>query len=281
MNFPVVTWQVTAPSFEVSDGNTSIPYTPTVNPVWGFGITNAAPPYATQAAADTIGDTVASGVAASGYGSALVEYTVTDTVTPDLSVLTLKVTATLGAFDLVFSSLEDANFYGFDSTYIIVANGQTVTGTKNVAGVWAPSGVSGDVTRTLKQRAAASSSEMSGQVTDVVNWGEVADIEVKSTLFPAANAFKWYASQAIYAAKANRVPSDTNNILENLLEAAAAGASFRIYEGYANTAGYTNDNYLEAKMPGVVQKSQATDVISADDEPRLWSLAGLFFRGNT
>lgn len=144
-----------------------------------------------------------------------------------------------------------------------------------------PCGVSGDVTRTTKQRAAASSSEMSGLVTDVVNWGEVADIEVKSTLFPAANTFYWYATQAIYAQKAGRNVNDPNNILEKMLAAAATGVTFRIFEEAALAAGFTNTDYLVAKMPQVVSKSSAMDVVQADDEPRLWTTTGLFFRGTT
>ena len=144
-----------------------------------------------------------------------------------------------------------------------------------------PCGVSGDVTRTTKQRAAASSSDMSGLTTDVVNWGQVADIEVKSTLFPAANTFRWYATQSIYAQKAQRDVNDPNNILEKMLEAAATGVDFRIYEQAAIQSGFTNADFLEAKMPGVVDKNSAMSVVQADDEPRLWTLTGLFFRGTT
>jgi hypothetical protein len=122
---------------------------------------------------------------------------------------------------------------------------------------------------------------MSGLTTDIVNWGHVADIEVRSTLLPVANAFVWYAQQQIYAQKAGRSVNDPNNIFEKMLQAASTGVEFRIFEQAATTAGLTNADYLEAKMPAIVGKSAATEFISADDEPRLWSLAGLFFRGNT
>jgi hypothetical protein len=122
---------------------------------------------------------------------------------------------------------------------------------------------------------------MSGLSTDIVNWGQVANIEVRSTLFPAANAFRWYATQQIYATKAGRLVGDPNNILEVMLQAASTGVEFRIYEQDAIAAGLTNTDFLEAKMPGISGKSAATDFITADDEPRLWSLAGMFFRGNT
>jgi len=182
-----------------------------------------------------------------------------------------------------FGSLANAAVWGFDQNPVFIGPGSSVVfGTVyNPAGVWAPSGVSGDVTRTTKQRAAASSSDMSGLTTDVVNWGQVADVEVKSTLFPAANTFVWYATQSIYAQKAQRSVNDPNNILEKMLEAAATGVTFRVYEQAATTAGFTNQDYLVCRMPAVVAKSSALDVVQADDEPRLWSTTGLFFRGET
>jgi hypothetical protein len=122
---------------------------------------------------------------------------------------------------------------------------------------------------------------MSGLSTDVVNWGEVADIEVRSTLFPVANAFTWYAGQSIYAQKAQRDVNDPNNIFEKMLAAAATGVTFRVYEQDAIAAGFTNQDYLEARMPGISSKSAATDFLQADDEPRLWSASGIFFRGTT
>jgi len=137
------------------------------------------------------------------------------------------------------------------------------------------------VQRTTKQRAAVSSSEMSGLSTDIVNWGHVANIEVRSTLFPVANAFVWYAGQSIYATKAGRLVGDPNNILEVMLEAASTGVEFHIYEQAATTAGLTYEDYLEAKMPGISEKAAADAFITADDAPRLWTLAGMFFRGNT
>jgi hypothetical protein len=66
-----------------------------------------------------------------------------------------------------------------------------------------------------------------------------------------------------------------------MLQAASTGVEFRIYEQDAIAAGLTNTDFLEAKMPGISAKSAATDFITADDEPRLWSMAGMFFRGNT
>jgi len=35
------------------------------------------------------------------------------------------------------------------------------------------------------------------------------------------------------------------------------------------------------RMPGVSNKGSAEDYVTAADEPRLWSTAGLIFRGET
>ena len=66
-----------------------------------------------------------------------------------------------------------------------------------------------------------------------------------------------------------------------MLAAAATGVTFHVYEQAATTAGFTVANYLEARMPGISSKSAATDFLQADDEPRLWSASGIFFRGTT
>ena len=151
----------------------------------------------------------------------------------------------------------------------------------NADGIWAPCGVAGDIRRIVRQRAAASSSDMSGLSTDVVNWGAVADIELLSSNFPAANLTRWFASTQIYATAANRNVADTNNTLEGLFEAAAQGATFRLYREAATAAGVTPGTYQVAKMPAVSQRGAATDYASAVDEPRIWSTAGLIFRAST
>ncbi len=274
MNYPLITWQVAAPQFSTNAGieGGSI--------AWGFGYSGAMPP-----PADTIAFIVYTALSNAGATGITVTYNVDNTTGPSLGPASLY-----WEYDapspivFSFSSLADAAVYGFDSTTVTFpGSGVTEFGSSpyNVAGLWAPCGVSGDVTRTTKQRAAVSSSDMSGLTTDIVNWGHVADIEVRSTLLPVANAFVWYATQAIYAQKAGRLVTDPNNIFEKMLQAASTGVEFRIYEQDATAAGLTNSDYLEAKMPAIVGKSAATEFISADDEPRLWSLAGLFFRGNT
>jgi hypothetical protein len=286
-NFPIITWQVTAPAFTVANavGSVSVP---AANGKWGFGVSSLTAPY--PADTDTVAEYLAAQMTSAAIPGpvslgivAISTFNFTNNTSPALSPLTFTLsTASASAITLTFATLADAAVYGFASTTVSIDDGSVATtSTFNVDGVWMPCGVSGDVTRTTKQRAAVSSSDMSGLSTDIVNWGHVADIDVRSTLFPVANAFVWYAGQSIYATKAGRNVSDPNNILEVMLQAASTGVDFRIYEQAATTAGLTNEDYLEAKMPGISSKSAATDFITADDEPRLWTLAGMFFRGNT
>ncbi len=273
MNYPLITWEVYAPQFSTTFGNEG------GVTAWGYGYSGTSIP-----PADTIAFIVYTALTNAGATLLTVGYSVENTTGPSLGPASLYWDYDAPSpITFVFSSLADAAVYGFDSTTVTFPSGSNISGGSqyNVAGLWAPSGVSGDVTRTTKQRAAVSSSDMSGLTTDIVNWGHVADIEVRSTLLPVANAFVWYAQQQIYAQKAQRSVNDPNNIFEVMLQAASTGVEFRIYEQDATTAGLTNANYLEAKMPAIVGKSAATEFISADDEPRLWSLAGLFFRGNT
>jgi hypothetical protein len=276
MNFPLVTWQVAAPQFSTTfstEGGIS---------AWGYGYSGTSTP-----PADTLAGIIWTALDNAGATSLTVAYTVDNTTGPSLSPAAIYYEYdSASPITFFFASLEDAAVYGFNATTVVFhasspGSAQFGVTPYNAAGLWAPSGVSGDVTRTTKQRAAASSSDMSGLSTDVVNWGEVADIEVKSTLFPAANTFYWYATQAIYAQKAQRNVNDPNNILEKMLAAAATGVTFRIYEGQATTAGFTNADYLVARMPGVVDRNTAASVVQPDDEPRLWSTTGLFFRGTT
>lgn len=287
MNFPLVTWQVTAPAFTVTNaiGTASVASS---TGYYGFGVSSTTAPY--PADTDTVAGYLATEITAAATSAPLslgiiatATFNILNSTSPSLSPLTMTLTtASASAITLVFASLEDAAVYGFSSTTVNIASGfQTTITTFNVGGVWAPSGVSGDVVRTTRQRAASSSSEMSGLSTDVVNWGEVADIEVRSTLFPVANAFTWYATQAIYAQKAQRDVDDPNNICEKMLAAAATGVTFRVYEQLATLSGYTATSYLIAKMPGISSKSAAADFLQADDAPRLWSTTGIFFRGET
>ena len=191
-------------------------------------------------------------------------------------------TASASAITLTFATLADAAVYGFASTTVSIGSTvQTTTTTYNVGGVWVPCGVAGDLRRTTRQRAAASSSDMSGLSTDVVNWGEVADLEFLTSVFPAGNLTRWFAATQIYATAAGRNVADPNNTLEGLLQAAATGVTFRLYRQASTTSGTTPTTYVEARMPGISSKSSAEDYTSAVDEPRLWSTAGMVFRGST
>jgi hypothetical protein len=271
-NFPIITWQVPLPEFQVNVTGTGA-----LADAWGFELNDVNG----EAGADSIAGRFAAAVAAVSGQTAAAVYNFTNGVGPAMGPLTYSTTITGAPILISFDNLQDAAVYGFDSDNFTMTDLLVETTVYNPAGVWMPNGVSGDVTRTTKQRAASSSSEMSGLSTDIVNWGHVADIEVRSTLFPVANAFVWYATQQIYATKAQRDVNDPNNILEVMLKAAATGVVFRIYEQAATTAGLTYEDYLEAKMPGISEKAAADAFITADDAPRLWTLAGMFFRGNT
>jgi hypothetical protein len=288
-NFPLATWQVTAPAFTVANaiGSVSIP---AATGKWGFGVTNLPPLTPNSAAADTIayhladaiGTAALPGPISLGIGAAST-YNVAPGTNPSTSPLTLTLaTASASAITLTFADLAAAAVYGFASTTVSIASDlQSTTATFNVGGVWSPCGVAGDLRRTTRQRAAASSSDMSGVSTDVVNWGEVADLEFLSSVFPAGNLTRWFAATQIYATAAGRNVADPNNTLEGLLQAAATGVTFRLYRQQAIASGTTPTTYVEAKMPTISSKSAAEDYTSAVDEPRLWSTAGMIFRGST
>jgi len=286
-NFPLVTWQVTAPAAVWTENNSSpSPTIPAATGKWGFDVSTATSNgfATTDSAIGYLGDAID----ALGAGISIsTQFLYTNNATPQISPLfgRFAYQSNIGG-TLTFFSLEDAAVYGFASTTVtfaptVGAATGYVTTTYNVDGVWMPCGVSGNLVRELSQRAAASSSDMSGLSTDVVNWGQIADIELRSTLFPAANAFTWYASQSVYATKAQRSVNDPNNILEKMLAAAATGVTFRLYQQASTTAGFTSADYLVARMPTIAAKNSAKDFLTADDEPRLWSVAGMFFRGET
>lgn len=288
-NFPLTTWQVTAPAFTVANavGSVSIP---AAADKWGFGVSSLTAPYpaasdtAAYYLADQIGSAALPGPPPVSLGiAAAVTFNYTPGTNPSTSPLTATLaTASASAITLTFATSADAAVYGFASTTVSIASGfaSTTTG-YNVGGVWSPCGVAGDVRRTTRQRAAASSSDMSGQSTDVVNWGEVADLEFLSSVFPAGNLTRWFAATQIYATAAGRNVADPNNTLEGLLLAAATGVTFRLYRQASTTGGTTPTTYVEARMPTISSKSAAEDYTSAVDEPRLWSTAGMVFRGST
>ena len=182
-----------------------------------------------------------------------------------------------------------ANKFGFAASSVTIPAAVTspvplpgyLYTTINPGMFWGPAGLAGDVRRMISQRAASSSSDMSGLSTDVVNWGAVADLEMMSTIFCAANYTRWFAAIQIYANAANRLVTDPNNTLEGLIEAASTGVTFRLYREPATTGGTVPGTYQVCRMPGVSNKGSAQDFVAAADEPRLWSTAGLVFRGET
>ena len=280
-NFPLTTWQVTAPAFTVANGSGSTPVS-AGSDKWGFGVSTLTAPY--LAASGTVAEYLASSMTAAGLGIvAVASFNYTDGTNPATSPLTMTLsTASASAITLTFASAADAAVYGFSTATVSIGSGTVATTTTyNVGGLWCPCGVAGDVRRTTKQRAAASSSDMSGQATDVVNWGAVADLEFLSSVFPAGNLTRWFAATQIYATAAGRNVDDPNNTLEGLLYAAATGVTFRVYRQAATAAGTTPTTYVSARMPLISSKATADDYVTAVDEPRLWSTAGLVFRGDT
>jgi hypothetical protein len=279
-NFPLIAWEVTLPKFTVTLGAGSpTPVTP--DPGWGFGLVDKD---SDIASADSIPGRVCAALHATlGGVSPQATYQFTANTIPATTPLLWTLYTAYGSTLVIeFDTLADAAVYGFAGVYNIVPSGVQSQQTQfNPAGVWVPCGVAGDVRRTTMQRAAASSSEMSGLSTDVVNWGQVANLEFLSSIFPAANLTRWYAQIEPYYTAANRAKDDPNNTLEGLLAAAATGVTFRLYRQAADTAGPTPETYNEARMPIISEKSAAGDYAQADDEPRLWSTSGLFFRGNT
>ena len=280
-NFPLITWEVTLPKFTASIGGAPAV---DVEPVAGYGFGLAAVPGDT-ASSDSIAGAVCLALdAALGGFTPVATYQFTANTVPATSPLLWTLSTAYGS-PLVLDFGTDANaaVYGFDSFIISIGSGLTTTQTTfNPAGVWVPCGVAGDLRRTTAQRAAASSSEMSGLSTDVVNWGKVANLEFLSSIFPAANLTRWYAQIDVFYDAAQRDKDDPNNTLEGLLEAAATGVTFRLYRQPSDLpAGTSPQEPNEARMPLIAERSAVADYAQADDEPRLWSTSGMFFRGNT
>lgn len=283
MNFPLITWSATVGPVTV-DGTTPSGPAGTAQTRYGFGIDSTT---LKTADADTVADYLRDAINAVYTGMvSSVEYIYTSGPGPSNSPLQVKWTyqVPVAGVDVVvdFGSVAMANKFGFatQTTTFLSTTTQKFTNI-NPGLYWGPGGLAGDVRRMLTQRAASSSSDMSGLTTDVVNWGAVADLEMLSTIFPAANYTRWWAGIQIYATAANRVVGDPNNTLEGLIEAAAQGVTFRLYREPAIAAGYEPGTYQVCRMPGVSNKGSAEDFVTAADEPRLWSTAGLIFRGET
>jgi len=276
MNFPLITWSDTVGPVTVNSGS---PFGAETR--YGFGITNTS---TKNAAADTVADYLRDAVNAEVGGGTIVvtSYVYTDGPGPANSPLAIQWTnTTVSNINVDFGTVAMANKFGFSSSTTVIPGSGTLTTNINPGMFWGPAGLAGDVRRMLTQRAASSSSDMSGLSTDVVNWGAVADLEMMSTIFCAANYTRWFANIQIYATAANRQIGDPNNTLEGLIEAAATGVTFRLYREPALTDGTVPSTYQVCRMPGVSNKGSAEDFVTAADEPRLWSTAGLIFRGET
>jgi len=275
MNFPLITWADTVGPITIN--NTVY----AAQQRYGFGITNTS---TKNAAGDTVADFLRDACnSVIGAGTIVVtSYVYTDGPGPSNSPLAIQWTNTTNSnISVNFGTVAMANKFGFSSSTTVIPGSGTLTSNINPGMFWGPAGLAGDVRRMLTQRAASSSSDMSGLSTDVVNWGAVADLEMMSTIFCAANYTRWFANIQIYATAANRQIGDPNNTLEGLIEAAATGVTFRLYREAAITDGTIPDTYQICRMPGVSSKGSAEEFVTAADEPRLWSTAGLIFRGET
>ena len=276
MNFPLITWADTVGPITINGTLYNVS-----EQRYGFGIDNTT---TKNAAGDSVADFLRDAVnSVVGAGTVVVaSYVYTDGPGPANSPLAIEWTNTTNSnISVDFGSVAMANKFGFSSSTTVIPGSGTLTSNINPGMFWGPAGLAGDVRRMITQRAASSSSEMSGLSTDVVNWGEVADLEMMSTIFCAANYTRWFANIQIYATAANRQIGDPNNTLEGLIEAAATGVTFRLYREAALAAGTIPDTYQVCRMPGVSNKGSAEDFVAAADEPRLWSTAGLVFRGET
>lgn len=281
-NFPLVTWQVDVPSFRIIRPGPD--YDSPAATLWGFETTTTGGNAAATSLAGFLLDQIQTAGVATGSATYVYSSGVSPSMSPMLYDLRL-VNAGSTPVTINFFSTAAAAVFGLQAPLGVVnlptssSPGTVTRSTLNVDGLWMPCGVSGDVRRFTQQRAAVSSNDMSGLTTDIVNWGQVIDIEFLSSAFPAANLTRWFAGISVYANAAQRNVNDTNNTMEGMLAAAAAGRTFRIYREPAIAAGTGAGYYQAAKMPTIGRSSTVRDYASPVDEPRLWDSAGLFFRG--
>ena len=284
-NFPLCTWPVALTGVTVSY-NGGGPYSVADVVGYGFGVSSTITKAASVDSMGVVGslvgnfvDAVNAAIPAANPLSAVYAYS--DGTAPALGPLKANfLVAGLNAVTVDFGTAEMAARLGFDNQVETLAPVVSNLTPFNVAGIWMPNGVAGDVRRYRTQRAAASSNEMSGLSTDVVNWGEVVDLEIMSSAIPAANVNSYFAATSIYASAAGRVVTDPNNTLEGMVAAAATGVTFRLYREAATAAGTTPGYFQEGKMPTVAQQGKAMDLVAALDEPRLWNSSGIFLRAN-
>jgi hypothetical protein len=280
-NFPLVTWPITLTGVTVT--YLSVPYNVDDVTGYGFGVSNTSTGAASVDVGAVVGSIVGNFVEAANTaittGNPLSGfYVYSNGTAPALGPLKASILATGNPVTVDFGSVEMAARLGYSNQVETLNTLQQNLTPYNVGGVWMPNGVAGDVRRYLTQRAAASSNEMSGLATDVVNWGQIVDLELMSSAFYAANVARYFAATQIYATAAGRQVADPNNTLEGMVEAAAGGALFRLYREAATAEGTTPGYYQPARMPAVAQQGKAVDMVAALDEPRLWNSSGIFFR---
>lgn len=280
-NFPLVTWPITLTGVTVT--YLGEPYDVATVTGYGFGVSNTSTKAASVDVGAVIGSIVGNFVAAANTaittGNPLsATYAYSNGTAPALGPLKASIVALGNAVTVDFGSVEMASRLGYSTQVKVLPTLTSNLNPYNVGGVWMPNGVAGDVRRYLTQRAAASSNEMSGLATDVVNWGQIVDLELMSSAFNAANVARYFAATQIYATAAGRLVDDPNNTLEGMVEAAAGGALFNLYREAATAAGTTPGFYQPARMPSVAQQGKAVDMVAALDEPRLWNTSGIFFR---
>lgn len=280
-NFPLVTWPISLTGVTVT--YLSVPYNVADVTGYGFGVSDTATKVASVDAGGVMGSIVGNFVAAANAaittGNPLsATYAYSDGTAPALGPLKASILAAGNPVTVDFGSVEMAARLGYPTQVKVITTVSDNLTPYNVGGVWMPNGVAGDVRRYLTQRAAASSNEMSGLATDVVNWGQIVDLELMSSAFYAANVARYFAATQIYATAAGRQVADPNNTLEGMVEAAAGGALFRLYREAATAEGTTPGYYQPARMPTVAQQGKAVDMVAALDEPRLWNSSGIFFR---
>jgi hypothetical protein len=280
-NFPLVTWPITLTGVTVT--YLSVPYNVDDVTGYGFGVSDTATKVASVDVGAVVGSIVGNFVAAANTaittGNPLsATYVYSDGTAPSLGPLKASILATGNPVTVDFGSVEMASRLGYSTQVVTLTTVGLNLTPFNVGGIWMPNGVAGDVRRYLTQRAAASSNEMSGLATDVVNWGQIVDLELMSSAFYAANVARFFAATQIYATAAGRQVADPNNTLEGMVEAAATGVLFRLYREAATAEGTTPGYYQPARMPSVAQQGKAVDMVAALDEPRLWNSSGIFFR---
>lgn len=284
-NFPLVTWPISLTGVTVT--YLSVPYNVDDVTGYGFGVSNTGTGAASVDGIGIVGSIVGNFVAAVNTAITTGDplsgaYVYSNGTAPALGPLKANISVTGGSSVTVdFGSVEMAARLGYSTQIKTFVPASLNTTPYNVGGVWMPNGVAGDVRRYLTQRAAASSNEMSGLATDVVNWGQIVDLELMSSAVYAANVARYFAATQIYATAAGRQVADPNNTLEGMVEAAATGVPFRVYREAATAEGTTPGFYLPAKMPAVATQGKAMDMVAALDEPRLWNTSGIFFRAST